>query len=98
MKWFHEAPTTHTGMKSANISVLGVYIYVNKDMQMYVDIHVLETVTVFSFSSVWEAVIEIISFHGEEQHTYFVLPEKTRGLVLSRKCYESRLLAMWWLR
>lgn len=55
-------------------------------MQMYVDIHVLETVTVFSFSSAWEAVIEIISFHGEEQHTHFVLPEKTRGLVLSRKC------------
>lgn len=46
MKWFHEVPASHTGMKSANTSVLGVYIYVNKDMQMYVDIHVLEMVTV----------------------------------------------------
>lgn len=81
MKWLHEVPTSHTGTKSANISVLGVcvYIYVNKDMQMYVDINVLEMVTIFSFSSVWEAVIEIISFHGKEQHTHFVLPKKTRG-------------------
>lgn len=44
---------------------------------MYVDIHVLESVTIFSFSSAWKAVIEIISFHGEEQHTHFVLPKKT---------------------
>lgn len=33
-------------------------------MQRYVDIHVLEKVTIFIFSSAWEAV----SFHGEEQH------------------------------
>lgn len=64
MKWFHKVPTSHTGMKSANDSVLGVcvyiYRYVNKDMQMYVNINVLETVTTFIFSSAWEAV----SFHG----------------------------------
>lgn len=56
-------------MKLANDSILGVcvyiYICVNKNMQMYVDIHVLETVTIFIFSSSWEAV----SFHGEKQHT-----------------------------
>jgi len=51
-----------------------VYIYLNKDMQMYVDIHVPETVTIFSFSSAWEAVIEIVSFCGEERHTHFVFP------------------------
>lgn len=77
MQWFHEVPTSHRGMKSANISVLGIYMWVTRGMQMYVDIHVLETVTIFIFSSAWEAVIEIISFHGKEQHTHFVLPKKT---------------------
>lgn len=68
MKWFHKVPTSHTGMKLANYSVLGVCVHIykcaNKDMQLYVDIHVQEAVTIRIFSSVWEAV----SFHGEEQH------------------------------
>lgn len=34
-------------------------------MEMHVDIHVPETVTIFIFSPAWEAV----SFHGEEHHT-----------------------------
>lgn len=48
-----------------------IHRYVNKDMQMYVDINVLETVRIFIFSFVWEAV----SFHGEEQH----IPTDQRG-------------------
>lgn len=48
------------------------------DMQIYVAIYVIEMVTIFNCSSVGEAVIEIISFHGEERHPHCVLLEKTR--------------------
>lgn len=64
---------------------------------MYVDIHGLEMVTIFRFSSAWEPGIEIISLHAEEQHRRFALPKKTskenhtsgtqQGILGSPDCY-----------
>jgi len=61
--------------------------YVGQSLEMVID---------FNCSSVWEAVTERISFHGEEQHMCFVLPRRpdrrTARLLLSMKWQECGLL------
>lgn len=66
----------------------------NKNMQIYVAIDVLETVTIFNCSSVGEAVTEIISFHGEIHIVSCQRRPERRAAhpVLGRKCCESGLL------
>lgn len=76
-------------------------MYGNKGTQIYIDTHVLEMVTIFSFRSAWEADTEIISFHGGERHNAFCPAKRDQRetrVVLSRKCWESRLLPVRWPR